>query len=87
MADIQSLNSPFTRVVRSSPVLLDQEVVLDMTISRKDRQVMWIDALTVGPWVSDLLIFAGVQAFDAQARTSAKSARQTQERADKIRWL
>src|SRR4051794_17913340 len=28
-------------------VLLDHEVVLDMTISSKDRQVMWIDALTV----------------------------------------
>ncbi len=73
--------------VGTCKVMLDQEVVLDMTISRKDRQVMWIDALTVGPWVSDLLIFAGVQAFDEQARSSAKSARQTQERADKIRWL
>ncbi len=68
-------------------VLVDHEVVLDMSISSKDRQVMWIDALTVGPWVSDLLAFAGVQASDAQARSSAKSARQNQERADKIRWL
>lgn len=73
--------------VGTCKVLLDQEVVLDMTIGRKDQQVMWIDALTVGPWVSDLLIFAGVQATDAQERSSAKSARQTQERADKIRWL
>lgn len=73
--------------VGTCKVLLDQEVVLDMTISRTDRQVMWIDALTVGPWVSDLLIFAGVQAFDAQARSSAKSARKNQERADKIHWL
>lgn len=67
-------------------VLLDQEVVLDMTISSKDRQVMWIDALTVGPWVSDLLTFAGAQKYDAQARSSAKSALENQERADKIRW-
>ncbi len=73
--------------VGTCKVLVDNVVVLDMTISRRDRQVMWIDALTVGPWVSDLLTFAGVQASDAQARSSAKSARQTQERADKIRWL
>ncbi|MEO8455866.1 MAG: hypothetical protein ABI454_11980 [Sphingomicrobium sp.] len=67
-------------------VLLDHAVVLDMTISRTDLQVMWIDALTVGPWVSDLLSFAGAQRSEAQARTSAKSARQNQERADKIHW-
>ena len=67
-------------------VLVDHAVVLDMTISRKDLQVMWIDALTVGPWVSDLLSFAGAQRSEAQARTSAKSARQNQERADKIHW-
>jgi hypothetical protein len=67
-------------------VLLDQEVVLDMTISSKDRQVMWIDALTVGPWVSDLLAFAGARTSDAKARSSARSARKNQERADKIHW-
>ncbi|MFL6735317.1 MAG: hypothetical protein ACJ8EY_11575 [Sphingomicrobium sp.] len=67
-------------------VFLDHEVVLDMTISSKDRQVMWIDALTVGPWVSDLLAFAGVQTSDAQARSSARSARTNQDRADKIHW-
>jgi len=61
-------------------------VVLDMTLSRKDRQVMWIDALTVGPWVSDLLAFAGAQTSDAKAHTSARSARENQERADKIHW-
>lgn len=66
-------------------VFLDQNVVLDMTIS-SNRQVMWIDALTVGPWVSELLAFAGVQRSDAQARTSAQSARENQERADNIRW-
>ena len=66
-------------------VFVDQELVLDMTIS-KDRTVMWIDALTVGPWVSHLLEFAGVQKSDAQARSSARSARQHQDRADKIHW-
>jgi hypothetical protein len=67
-------------------VLLDHDVVLDMTISSKDRQVMWIDALTVGPWVSDLLAFTGARTSDAKARSSARSARVNQERADKIRW-
>ncbi|MEO7749812.1 MAG: hypothetical protein ABIS09_00625, partial [Sphingomicrobium sp.] len=73
--------------VGTCKVLVDHEVVLDMTISRKDREVMWIDALTVGPWVSNLLTFAGVQASDAQALSSARSARKNQERADKIHWL
>jgi hypothetical protein len=72
--------------VGTCKVLVDHEVVLDMTISSKDRQVMWIDALTVGPWVSDLLAFSGAQTSEAQARSSAKSARQNQERADKIHW-
>ena len=67
-------------------VFVDHQVVLDMTIGSNNRQVMWIDALTVGPWVSELLTFAGVQKSDAQARTSAKSARQNQERADNIHW-
>lgn len=67
-------------------VFLDHELVLDMTISSTDRTVMWIDALTVGPWVSDLLAFAGEQKSDALARSSARSARQHQDRADKIRW-
>ena len=67
-------------------VLVDDEIVLDMTISTKDRQVMWIDALTVGPWVSDLLAFSGARTSEAQARSSAKSARQNQERANKIHW-
>jgi hypothetical protein len=67
-------------------VFVDHQLVLDMTISSKDRQVMWIDALTVGPWVSDLLAFAGVQSSDAQARSSARSARKNQDRADKIHW-
>jgi hypothetical protein len=67
-------------------VLLDHDVVLDMTISGKDRQVMWIDALTVGPWVSDLLKFAGARTSDAKARSSARSARENQERADNIHW-
>lgn len=67
-------------------VLLDHDVVLDMTISSKDRQVMWIDALTVGPWVSELLRFAGARTSDAKARSSARSARENQERADNIHW-
>ena len=67
-------------------VSVDHQVVLHMTIGSNDRQVMWIDALTVGPWVSELLAFAGVQKSDAQALTSAKSARQNQERADNIHW-
>ena len=67
-------------------VLVDRELVLDMTISSKDPEVMWIDALTVGPWVSDLLTFAGARTSDAKARSSARSARENQERADKIHW-
>ena len=67
-------------------VLVDRELVLDMTISSKDPEVMWIDALTVGPWVSDLLAFAGARTSDAKARSSARSARENQERADKIHW-
>jgi hypothetical protein len=67
-------------------VLLDQDVVLNMTISSKDLQVMWIDALTVGPWVSDLLAFSGARTSDAKARSSARSARENQERADNIHW-
>ena len=67
-------------------VFVDHEVVLDMAVSSKNLQVMWIDALTVGPWVSDLLAFAGVQSSDAKARSSARSARENQDRADKIHW-
>lgn len=67
-------------------VLVDRQLVLDMTISSKDPEVLWIDALTVGPWVSDLLAFAGARTSDAKARSSARSARANQERADKIHW-
>ena len=67
-------------------VSVDEQVVLDMTISGKDREVMWVDALTVGPWVSDLLAFSGAQTSEELARSSAKSARQNQERADAIHW-
>jgi hypothetical protein len=67
-------------------VLVDHELVLDMTVSSKDPEVLWIDALTVGPWVSDLLAFAGARTSDAKARSSARSARENQERADKIHW-
>lgn len=67
-------------------VFVDQELMLDMTISSKDLHVMWIDALRVGPWVSDLLAFTGARRSDAQARSSAKSARKYQDRADKIHW-
>jgi hypothetical protein len=72
--------------IGSCKVLVDRELVLDMTISSKDPEVLWIDALTVGPWVSDLLAFAGARTSDAKARSSARSARKNQERADKIRW-
>ncbi|MEA3059009.1 MAG: hypothetical protein QOE50_421 [Sphingomonadales bacterium] len=67
-------------------VLVDRELVLDMTISSKDLHVMWIDALRVGPWVSELLAFTGARRSDAQALSSEKSARQYQDRADKIHW-
>ena len=40
-------------------VLLDRQLVLDMTISNRDPELLWVDALTVGLWVSDLLTFAG----------------------------
>lgn len=67
-------------------VLVDRDVVLDMTIGRTDHRVLWIDALTVGHWVSDLLTFAGAQTSDAQARSSERSAQENQDRADKIHW-
>lgn len=67
-------------------VFVDQQIVLDMTVGSKDLQVMWIDALTVGPWVSELLAFTGARTSDAKARSSARSAIQNQERADKIHW-
>ena len=43
-------------------------------------------ALTVGPWVSDLLAFTGARTSDAKARSSARSARKNQDRADNIHW-
>jgi hypothetical protein len=67
-------------------VLVDDQVVLDMTISSKDYRVLWIDALTVGPWVSQLLAFAGTQRYNAEARSSETTAIRNQERADKIHW-
>ena len=67
-------------------VLLDQQLVLDMTISNRDPDLLWVDALTVGPWVSDLLAFAGARTSDAKARSSERSARKNQDRADSIHW-
>jgi hypothetical protein len=67
-------------------VLLDRQVVLDVTISNRDPQLLWVDALTVGPWVSELLAFAGARTSDAKARSSARSARKNQDRADNIHW-
>jgi hypothetical protein len=67
-------------------VQVDRQLVLDMTISAKDPQVLWVDALTVGPWVSELLAFAGARTSDAKARSSARSARKNQHRADNIHW-
>ena len=67
-------------------VLLDRQLVLDITISSRDPQLLWVDALTVGPWVSELLAFAGARTSDAKARSSARSARKNQDRADNIHW-
>jgi len=67
-------------------VLVDRLLVLDMTISAEDPQLLWVDALTVGPWVSELLAFAGARTSDAKARSSARSARKNQKRADNIHW-
>jgi hypothetical protein len=67
-------------------VLVDRQLVLDMTISSTDPELLWVDALTVGPWVSELLAFAGARTSDAKARSSARSARKNQDRADNIRW-
>jgi len=67
-------------------VLVDRQLVLDMTISTEDPQLLWVDALTVGPWVSELLAFAGARTSDAKARSSARSARKNQNRADNIHW-
>lgn len=72
--------------IRTWKVFLDQELVLDMTINGKDSTVMWIDALSVGPWVSELLRFSGAQTSHAKARQSARSAQKNQERADNIHW-
>jgi len=67
-------------------VLLDEQLVLDITISSRDPEILWVDALTVGPWVSDLLAFTGARTSDAKARSSARSARKNQARADNIHW-
>jgi len=67
-------------------VLVDRKLVLDMTISTEDPQILWVDALTVGPWVSELLAFAGARTSDATARSSARSASKNQKRADNINW-
>ena len=72
--------------VGTCKVLVDHQLVLDMTISSKDPEVLWVDALTVGPWVSELLAFAGARVSDATARSSARSARKNQDRADNIHW-
>jgi hypothetical protein len=67
-------------------VLVDRQLVLDMTISTEDPQLLWVDALTVGSWVSELLAFAGARTSDAKARSSARSASKNQKRADNIHW-
>ena len=67
-------------------VLVDRQLVLDMTISATDPQLLWVDALTVGPWVSELLAFSGARTSDAKARSSARSASKNQKRADNIHW-
>lgn len=60
-------------------------VVLDMTISRKRPEVMWIDALTVGPWVRPCS-HSQAQKRPMLRRGQARSARNNQDRADKIHW-
>ena len=72
--------------VGSFKVMLDRQLVLDMTISSRDPELLWVDAVTVGPWVSELLAFAGERTSDAKARSSARSARKNQARADNIHW-
>src|SRR3954453_12722252 len=67
-------------------VLVDLLPVLDMPISADDPQLLWVDALTVGSWVSDLVAFPGARTSDAKARSSARSASKNQKRADNIRW-
>jgi hypothetical protein len=67
-------------------VLVDRQPVLDMTISAQDPQLLWVDGLTVGPWVSELLAFAGARSSDAKARSSERSANKNQKRADNIHW-
>jgi hypothetical protein len=67
-------------------VLVDRQLVLDMTVSTEDPQLLWVDALTVGPWVSELLAFTGARTSDAKARSSARSAKKNQKRADNIHW-
>jgi len=67
-------------------VFVDRLLVLDMTISAEDPQLLWVDALTVGSWVSELLAFAGARTSDAKARSSARSASKNQKRADNIHW-
>jgi hypothetical protein len=67
-------------------VFVDRQPVLDMTISAVDPQLLWVDALTVGPWVSELLEFAGARSSDAMARSSERSASKNQKRADNIHW-
>jgi hypothetical protein len=67
-------------------VLVDRQLVLDMTVSTEDPQLLWVDALTVGPWVSELLAFAGARTSDAKARSSERSASKNQKRADNIHW-
>jgi len=67
-------------------VFVDRLPVLDMTISMEDPQLLWVDALTVGPWVSELLAFAGARSSDAKARSSERLASKNQKRADNIHW-
>src|SRR5437660_4949198 len=67
-------------------VLVDRQLVLDMTISTEDPQLLWVDALTVGSWVSELLAFGGARTSDAKARSSARSASKNKKRADNIHW-
>lgn len=65
-------------------ISVDGELVLDMTLSSDGLRVMWLDALTVGAWVSEIVRFAGERKLDSQALSSASFAKSYQERADRI---
>ena len=65
-------------------ISVDSVLVCDMTLSADDLRTMWVDALTVGPWVSELIRFAGERKLESQALSSASFHRHHKERAENI---